>query len=91
MPGGGPIFQHLMLAHATLTAPAMSTEEILQMILWSDVVGQCLNDARAATPPRLIQGTVGRNMLVARLRFLGVQCDHTRCVICSMRSEFLNL
>jgi hypothetical protein len=90
-PGAAAFFQSLTANTVTLTLPLMSDPEVVQAIIWTDVVGQCLNDARAATPPRLIQGTVGRNMLVARLRFLGVQCDHTRCVICSMRSEFLIL
>jgi hypothetical protein len=89
-PGVAPFFQHLTLQHVTLTAPIMSPEEVVFAILWSDVVGQCLNDVRSAVPPVPIQGTVGRTMFIARLRFLGVQCDLTRVIIRNMRSSFLN-
>jgi len=67
----------------------MSAAEVAQAIVWTDVVGQCLNDAKADNPPRLIAGTVGKNMLIARLRFLGVQCDSTRHTIQGMRSLYL--
>ena len=87
-PGAAPIFQHLTPALVTLTAPTLSAEEVVQLVLWSDVVGQCLNDARACSPPTAIQGAVGRNMIVARLRFLGVQSDPARIAIRRMRSLF---
>ncbi len=87
-PGAAPIFQHLTPAIITLTAPMLSAEEVVQLVLWSDVVGQCLNDARACSPPSAIQGAAGRNTLVARLRFLGVQCGPARSVIRRMRSLF---
>jgi hypothetical protein len=75
----------------TLTATTMSSDEVVQAILWSDVVGQCCNDARANFPPRMVMGEFGRNMIIARLRFLGVQCDHTRFLIRRMRSLFLDV
>ena len=87
-PGAAPIFQHLTPALVTLTAPTLSAEEVVQLVLWSDVVGQCLNDARACSPPTAIQGAVGRNMIVARLRFLGVQSDPARIAIRRMRCLF---
>ena len=88
-PGAAPIFHNMSLEINTLTFTSMSPEEVVQVILWSDVVGQCLNDARAGSPPLSIQGTVGKNMIIARLRFLGVQCDSTRTTIRNMRSLFL--
>jgi hypothetical protein len=88
-PGAAPIFQHLSLAHAALTANTLNPEEVVQLILWSDVVGQCLNDARAVDPPLVVRGLVGKNMIIARLRFLGVQSDSTRIAIRCMRSSFL--
>ena len=88
-PGAAPIFHNMSLEINTLTLTSMTPEEVVQVILWSDVVGQCLNDARAGSPPLSIQGTVGANMIIARLRFLGVQCDSTRTIIRNMRSLFL--
>jgi hypothetical protein len=88
-PGVAPFFQNLALNQITLIAPLMSPEEVVMAILWSDVVGQCLNDARAAVPPLAVRGSRGKNMIIARLRFLGVQCDRTRVTIRGMRSLFL--
>jgi hypothetical protein len=85
-PSIAPFFQHLSLDTITLTAPLLSSSEVVQVIVWTDVVGQCLNEARASVPPLSIQGLAGRNMLMARLRFLGVQNDATRLAIRSMRS-----
>jgi hypothetical protein len=83
-PGAAPLFFHLSLAHITLSAPALSSGDVIQLILWSDVVGQCLNDARASA-----NRCIRKADIVARLRFLGVQCDPTRIVIRNMRSSFL--
>jgi hypothetical protein len=88
-PGATSFFQHLSLEITTLTAPMLNPDEVVQAIIWTDVVGQCLNDARASNPPHEIHGVVGRNMIIARLRFLGVQSDATRIAIRSMRSTFL--
>ena len=87
---GALVFINALSANTvTLTSPVMSGAEVIQAIIWTDVVGQCLNDAKADNPPRLIEGAVGRNMLIARLRFLGVQCDSTRHTIQGMRSLYL--
>ena len=83
-----PFFRNLSLAHVTISAPTLNPEEVVQAILWSDVVGQCLNDARATSPPLVLKGNTGRNMIIARLRFLGVQCDKTRESIRKMRTSF---
>ena len=85
-PGAAPFFQEFALETATLTSPMLSTNEVVQTIIWTDVVGQCLNESRASNPPLVVQGLVGKNMIIARLRFLGVQCDATRLAIRSMRS-----
>jgi hypothetical protein len=87
-PGVASFFQFLSLETTTLTAPMLSTSEVVQAIIWTDVVGQCLNEARASVPPLVVHGLAGRNMIIARLRFLGVQCDATRVAIRSMRSCF---
>ena len=86
-PSAAPFFQNLTLGQATLTAPLMSPVEVVMAILWSDVVGQCLNDSRAAVPPHSVSGSRGKQMIIARLRFLGVQCDRTRETIRSMRIQ----
>jgi hypothetical protein len=87
---GALVFINALSANiVTLTSPVMSGAEVVQAIIWTDVVGQCLNDAKADNPPRLIVGTVGKNMLIARLRFLGVQSDSTRHTIQGMRSLFI--
>jgi len=88
-PGALDFINALSAKTVTLTSPVMSDAEVVQAIIWTDVVGQCLNDAKADNPPRLIQGPVGRNMLIARLRFLGVQSDSTRHTIQGMRSLFV--
>jgi exonuclease III len=88
-PGAAPFLQQLSLETSTLTATMLSTNEVVQVIIWTDVVGQCLNEARASNPPLVIHGLVGKNMIIARLRFLGVQCDATRIAIRAMRSCFL--
>ena len=88
-PGALDFLAALAAKTITLTSPIMSNHEVVQAILWTDVVGQCFNEARASHPPRLIKGVEGKNMIVARLRFLGVQCDSTRHTIQSMRSLFL--
>jgi exonuclease III len=85
-PGAASFFQEFALETATLTSPMLSTNEVVQTIIWTDVVGQCLNESRANNPPLVVQGLVGKNMIIARLRFLGVQCDATRLAIRSMRS-----
>jgi hypothetical protein len=86
-PSEAPFFRNLSLDQVTLTAPLMSPEETVMAILWSDVVGQCLNDSRAAVPPHSVQGSRGKNMIIARLRFLGIQCERTRETIRSMRIQ----
>ena len=88
-PGATEFFSSLSISTITLTTHMMSQAEVVQAILWSDVVGQCLNDARAENPPRIIQGASGKDMIIARLRFLGVQCDSTRYTIQGMRSVFI--
>ncbi len=50
-PGAAPFFRNLSLAHVTFTTPFLNPEEVVQAMLWSDVVGQCLNDARVGSPP----------------------------------------
>ena len=88
-PRAAEFFRSLSANTVTLTSPVMSDTEVVLAIIWTDVVGQCLNDARADNPPRLIQGPVGRNILIARLRFLWVQSDSTRHTIQGMRSLFI--
>ena len=88
-PGAFDFLAALTAKTITLTSPIMSDSEVVQAIIWTDVVGQCLNDARASHPPPLIKGVEVKNMIVARLRFLGVQCDSTRHTIQGMRSLFL--
>jgi hypothetical protein len=53
----------------------------VQVALWTDVVGHCANDARAAgtAPSRVF--VEGEEMFRARLRFLAVQSDPARAVI----------
>jgi hypothetical protein len=85
-PGVTAFFGALTASHITLTSALMSESEVVMAIIWTDVVGQCLNDARADNPPRLLQGPVGRNSLIARLRFLGVQNESTRHTIRGMRT-----
>jgi hypothetical protein len=87
-PAAAPIFRSLTLAQATLTNPTLSPEEVVQLILWTDVVGQCFKDSKSGNPPGLIQGVAGKNMVIARLRFLGVQCDHSREFVRNMRTMF---
>ena len=88
-PGALDFLSALTANTVTLTSPTMNDHEVVQAIIWNDVVGQCLNDAKAILPPRAIMGLEGRNMIVARLRFLGVQCDSTRHTVQCMRSSFL--
>ncbi len=84
-PAEAQFFRTLSLSIVSLAVPVMSTREVVMAVLWSDVVGQCLNDVRAASTHQYI----GRDALVARLRFLGVQCDNTRALISTMRNPFV--
>jgi len=90
-PGALNFINALSANIVTLTFATMSSDEVVQAIIWTDVVGQCCNDARANFPPRMIMDEYGKNMIIARLRFLGVQCDHTRFLIRRMRSVFLGI
>ena len=66
--------------------PTFSPDEVVQIALWTDVVGHCANDVRAAgtAPSRVLRE--GGEMMAARLRFLGVQSDPARAVIRRIRA-----
>ena len=79
-------FSHLTLEHALLLSPGLHPDVVVQVALWSAVVGQCANDARAAgiSPARVF--VEGEEMFVARFRFLAVQSDPARAVIRHIRA-----
>ena len=68
-----------------LISPNLSGDEVLELALWSDVMGHCLHDikARAVLPCRM--EVAGPRMIEARLRYLVVQSASTRSVITGMR------
>jgi hypothetical protein len=68
----------------------LSPDEDVQVALWTDVVGHCANDIRAAgaTPSRAFEE--GGDMMTARLRFLAVQSDSARTVILRIRAAFVH-
>ncbi len=51
---------------------------VVQLALWSDVVGHCANDIRAAGAAPALVLADGHERMAARLRFLAVQCDSLR-------------
>ena len=70
-----------------LVSQNLPPEAVVQLALWSDVVGHCLHDIRAMGTTPCLVGTVGRGLIAARLRFLGVQSDSMRNVILLMRAS----
>ena len=81
LPQGKHIFSDLTLAEAFLLSPDMPNEVIVQVALWTDVVGHLSNDIRAnaTLPSRFL--VAGKDMIEARLRHLAVLCDGTGAVI----------
>ena len=77
-----PTFEHVLLI-----SPDLPAEAVVQLALWSDVIGHCVNDARAigSSPDKVLRE--GEGMILARLRSLGVQSDSTRNVIAVMRDS----
>ena len=75
------------LEHVLLISPDLPTEAVVQLALWSDVIGYCVNDARAmgSSPDKVLRE--GEGMILARFRPLGVQSDSTRNVIAVMRDS----
>jgi hypothetical protein len=85
-PSASMCFAQLTLETALLLSPGLLPDEVVQVALWTDVVGHCANDARAAgiAPSRVLQE--GGGMMAARLRFLAVQSDSARTVIRRIRA-----
>jgi hypothetical protein len=81
------IFANFSCEKAMLLSPDLSRDEALQVALWTDVVGHCANDVRAAgtSPARVF--VEGEGMMAARLRFLAVQSDGAREVIRRIRTS----
>ena len=78
-------FLEFSLERALLLSPDLLPDAVVQVALWSDVVGHCANDARAAgTAPGRV-AVEGERMMAARLRFLAVQSDPARAVIRQIR------
>ncbi len=85
-PSACPRFAHLTLEMVLLLSPDLLPDEVVQVALWTDVVGHCANDARAAgTAPSRVRRE-GGEMMAARLRFLAVQSDPARAVIRRIRA-----
>jgi len=84
-PSANVLFLELSLERALLLSPDLLPDAVVQVALWSDVVGHCANDARAAgTAPGRV-AVEGEGMMAARLRFLAVQSDPARAVIQQIR------
>ncbi len=82
-------FAEVSLEVVLLLSPRLAPDVVVQLALWSDVVGHCANDIRAAgTAPALVLA-VGHEMMAARLRFLAVQSDLSRDVIRGIRAASL--
>ena len=84
-PGSHPIVRNMTLEHALLLTPDLPSDAIVQLALWTDVVGHLSNDSRLTgiSPTRVLREGVG--MIGARLRQLAVQSDQARGVIGSIR------
>ncbi len=85
-PSALPIFVNFSFEKALLLSSELTHEQAVQIALWTDVVGHCANDVRAAgtLPANVLLH--GAEMMKARLRFLAVQSDSAREVICAMRA-----
>ena len=84
-PSALPIFANFSFVKAVLLSPDLTRDEAVQVALWTDVVGHCANDVRAAgTSPETVF-LKGEGMMAARLRFLAVQSDGARENIRLMR------
>ncbi len=83
-PSASPRFAQLTLEMALLLSPDLLPDDVVQVALWTDVVGHCANDARAlgTSPTRML--AEGHEMMAARLRFLSSQSESTRAVITRM-------
>jgi hypothetical protein len=69
-----------------LLSPRLAPGVVVQLALWSDVVGHCANDIRAAGAAPALVLADGHERMAARLRFLAVQCDSLRTVIRLIRA-----
>jgi endonuclease/exonuclease/phosphatase family metal-dependent hydrolase len=79
-------FSELPLESVLLLSPRLAPDVVVQLALWSDVVGHCANEIRAlGTAPAQVLAD-GHEMMAARLRFLAVQSDCTRSVIRRVRA-----
>jgi hypothetical protein len=84
------IFANLSYEKAVLLSPDLSRDEAVQIALWTDVVGHCASDARAAGTSPATVFLEGEGMMAARLRFLAVQSDGAREVIRLIRASSLS-
>jgi hypothetical protein len=84
------IFVNFSFEKAVLLSPDLSRDEAVQVALWTDVVGHCANDVRAAGTSPATVFIEGEGMMAARLRFLAVQSDGAREAICNMRTSRLS-
>ncbi len=85
-PSALPVFVHFSLEKALLLSPELTRDQAVQIALWTDVVGHCANDVRAARSAPSEVLLQGGGMMKARLRFLAVQCDGARAAISVMRA-----
>jgi hypothetical protein len=88
-PSASTIFVELTLERTLLLSSDLLPDEDMQVSLWTDVVGHCVNDARAtgSLPSRVF--SEGDEMMIARLRCLAVQSDTARAVIQRIRAAIV--
>jgi hypothetical protein len=86
-PSALPIFAEFSYIKAVLLSPDLTRDEAVQVALWTDVVGHCANDVRAAGTSPATVFLEGEGMMCARLRFLAVQSDGAREVIRQIRTS----
>ena len=90
-PSTEPIFfSQLTLELVLLLSPRLAPDVVVQLALWTDIVGHCANDVRAlgTAPARVLAD--GLEMMNARLRFLAVQSDCSGAVIRRIRAASAN-
>jgi hypothetical protein len=85
-PMANPCFAQLTLEQALILSSDLTPDDVVQVALWTDVVGHCANDIRATSATPSSVSREGDNMMRARLRFLAVQSEPARTVITRIRA-----
>ncbi len=84
-PSANRIFNNLTLERVLMLCPGLTSEAVLEVALWVDVVGHLSYDMRALGMSPMRTLLEGEDMMSARLRQLALQSEEARAVIRAIR------